>query len=272
MFPVMVPHKTLGDILDALFSKDVLKSWSIYQGRNGVATVKLQFTGENGSQTQHSEQVTYKQKSKKQAIRDRDRASQHRQTSSMKTRSMAKADDVKHCENDIEQPRSSYHTPPGMSQAIDYTALNSPAISVDLCNSGQSGSSSTPVSVDSSASPVLFENKADSSITDITEEEMVSTPVLPAMISNRNIANSDSDVKDLTITQDGNDSSDCEDILMNGCDSQMCAYGRASGINYDDIYKCNKCDHYYYCTKCLREGGHRKHKKHLEIYKLKDST
>ena len=50
---------------------------------------------------------------------------------------------------------------------------------------------------------------------------------------------------------------------ISACNMEDCCYGGGEGTG--DYYKCSKCDNIYVCMKCYGEGGHRRHKKYMNM-------
>ena len=63
VYPVMGLPNTLEYLLETLSVKDSVRSWQIYEERNGSVTVKIRFNGQNGGTDMNSKQVCYKRKS-----------------------------------------------------------------------------------------------------------------------------------------------------------------------------------------------------------------
>ena len=119
----------LEKLLDTLSGTNEVRTWNIFQDKNGTVVVKIRFSGQDGSSGSGVGQlpVSYKRKSTKQMQRDSDRAKQHSQ--GMQTRSRTKM------QGDIENARSgdislNSDLLPGMSPICPEESINS-----DLFNS-----------------------------------------------------------------------------------------------------------------------------------------
>ena len=89
-------------------------------------------------------------------------------------------------------------------------------------------------------------------------------------------ASSVAPVPSLSVDVDAGDSTDSDesttsDIGMTGCDRAKCDYGSAeymSDCSVDGIYMCKKCKGLTVCDKCLAQGAHAMHRKHLIDYRV----
>ena len=264
--PVQGCCKSLEIQLDALFANDSLKSWQIYEEKNGCVTVKLRFNGhhigQNGLNIATGGEVKYRRKSEQQVVRDRKRAESFKNSHGVVTRSRSR---VSECPS-AEKPRNcnSFHSTPVLpTDLLDVTQQCSDLnpLAPDFNLNDPNSPDNVLVSPGSHASPEPPINNTT------VDPEHHKSPITVDCKQSLEMNDTTISACDIKSASESNSDSDCEDdVLPDGCYNSLCAYGGGGNGNYMDIYRCTKCKVFYVCSKCKREGGHQKHSRYIEMY------
>lgn len=259
------PH-ILKNLLDTLFSSDVLKQWQIYEEHSGNICVKLRFNGRQAglevNPLQNARQGTFKRRSTTQSRRGQERATRHQ----MKTRShsqvVAEEADELQGKSDIEGARCGEFT---VNSPNCLVALNS--LVSAFCPNPQPHEDPRPVTLSPHAPDFepAYSQDDSTEVLPETEDDLESVD-LPEPELNVGM----SDYPDTCPDED-------DDQTMKGCIYAACSYGTQGdeeGLDSNLLTSCNICKdmlklNIHICDSCLAEGAHRGHRHWLTRPRLK---
>lgn len=235
---------------------NVLRSWSIYQEKNGCVTFKIRFQNTIEEAMHDDVNIQYRRKPTSQVKRDQDRCASWRTTRPQSTAQEAESSvppggsrvtrsRSKLLCSDTEQPRSCDSDPPADMPVFDETVCLNPEAQ-SFCTTPQADST---LLVCCSPSPMETDSRRyDSTVMDLYEHGVI--PDCTELGSPK------------LVQPDLSDSDGYSDVAdMSPCQVDMCAYGGGSDTSAT-LYYCSKCD-LYVCQKCCSEGGHVRHKRYL---------
>lgn len=295
----------LEDMLSMLLDKNSLKSWSIFQEKCGIVTMKIRFECQQDA-ANRVEESHFMRKPANQLRRDRLRSTAWKSEQCQRR--------VPHSENAPVSDAVKQLTDHAQAMSTTESGPSDLPLSSVSCETVLSGSNPSAVTCDRGVLTRRMRREADRMEDNAPEpKEMMRlhhvdrtpdwiptgvtvTPESVAMDSHyspgslvedspcapspvRSDAqqlrdNSSPDAK-LTIQQqsafvlsdcDSDSSIALDRCHISGCDSNMCVYGGGDDMSITNVYVCRKCENMFVCAKCLAEGGHSEHRRYLTKY------
>ena len=271
--------KVLETVITSLLDASVIRSWTIYHEKDDSVNLKIRFAPTES--VKHAKQATrshFRKVSERQAMRDRQRSQQWRETVAQKQTEFTGIDSTvtpqhkdcvrsdstdtqreltnmstnvsydrittrsmsKEVHLDTETFRASTSHSPVIDLIVDTTPLNPHAHPYQP---------STPDTMVNYCSPLAQDQPFEQSV----HEEMCSSP---------SVVTGCSDVDSSSDSDDSTGIVDCD------CHNNLCAYGSYPRVrNNDRVFLCTRCpqnDKMYVCSTCRSVGGHQRHATYLK--------